>query len=317
MPRTSDEARAHLRYAVSRQLQAGHSQRSIARSLGISRKTVKKLEKELEQRREDGHSVMDELATGRTPRSSMLDPHIETICTWLEEARRKRRHLTATRILERLQKEQDFKGQYTIVAECVRELRKKIAPQPVTAVRHTYPPGQRAEFDWSPYQLTDELTVQTWHAVLCWSRVPSLEGWLRTTQQTIFGCLVRSFERWEGVPEECVTDTMPGVVDGWECDRPILNARMVDFAAHYGFAVRVARRATPKDKPRVERRFRYHEDDLLGGAKDHDAGAVPPAPGALAAEQGHGAGASGVGSPPPGDVQGGAALSAVPAAHAL
>ena len=62
-----------------------------------------------------------------------------------------------------------------------------------------------------------------------------------------------------------LTDSMPGVVDGWELDRPILNARFVDMAAHYRADVVIARRATPTDKARVERRFWYHELNLLNG----------------------------------------------------
>jgi hypothetical protein len=58
------------------------------------------------------------------------------------------------------------------------------------------------------------------------------------------------------VPHESVTDTMAGVVDGWECNQPILNIRFVDFAAYYRFAVHVSSRRFPRYKGKIGRPFR-------------------------------------------------------------
>ena len=71
------------------------------------------------------------------------------------------------------------------------------------------------------------------------------------------------------MPLECLTDSMPGVVDRWECDEPVLNARYVDFAAYYGFAGLIAPRACPQWKAIAER-YRSREDYLArvrGAAK--------------------------------------------------
>ena len=76
-----------------------------------------------------------------------------------------------------------------------------------------------------------------------------------------------AFESWRGVPHQGVTDSMPGVVDRWELERPILNIRFVDFAAYYNFEVLVSPRAMPRFKGKVERPFWYAELNLLNGRK--------------------------------------------------
>jgi hypothetical protein len=58
-------------------------------------------------------------------------------------------------------------------------------------------------------------------------------------------------------------------VDRWECGRPILNAGFVDFAAYYHFALDVSPRRYPQYKGKVERPFRYVEENLLNGRTFH------------------------------------------------
>lgn len=71
------------------------------------------------------------------------------------------------------------------------------------------------------------------------------------------------------MPYENVTDTMAGVVDGWECGRPILNIRFVDFAAYYRFAVHISPRRDPKYKGKIERPFRYVDENFCNGRTFH------------------------------------------------
>jgi hypothetical protein len=58
---------------------------------------------------------------------------------------------------------------------------------------------------------------------------------------------------------------MPGVVDRWECNEPVLNIRFLDFATHYSFAALVAPRRCPTWKAVAENLFGYHEKNLLNG----------------------------------------------------
>lgn len=258
------ERRRALAYEVWRLKQAGDSQRAISRALRISREMVAQLLGEQNKRRNVGESAAQRELAGatRAARKSKLDPYEDRLREWLKTAKRK---LSATRCFEML-REAGYDGSYSLVRNKVRELRAEVKPEP-PAVEMEYAPGQRAEFDWSPYTLDDDVAVQLWHATLCWSGAPCLEPAQNTKQTTTLRCLRASFEQWGGVPEECLTDSMPGVVDRWECGLPILNVRYIDFALHYGFTALIGGRGQPKAKARGERRFRYHEEDLLGGRK--------------------------------------------------
>lgn len=259
------ERRRQLAYEAQRLWQSGRSQRQIARALAIGRRTVGRLLEGLERRRKDGESAPEREIRPRLSKPSMLDDFEGVVRGWLEDDPR----LTAVRCLEKL-KDEGFGGAYTIVRERLRELRREVSPPEPTATPVETAPGQRGEFDWSPYTLASGEAVDLFHAVLRWSRAPFLAGSTDQRQTTTLAHLRAAFEQWGGVPEEMLTDSMPGVVDRWECDEPILNARYVDFAAHYRYKALIAPRAHPKAKAVAERRFRFHEENLLNGRKVHD-----------------------------------------------
>jgi len=252
--------RRWLTYEIQRLVQAGRSQREIASALAISRKTVRRLLNELDARRRDGESALERELRPRVAKASKLDSHEEKIREWLAEWP----DLTAVRCLEKLGVE-GFEGRYTIVRERLKALRLTLVPPRPKATPVETAPGQRAEFDWSPYTLEGDLKVQLWNATLRWSRAPSLAADTNTRQTTILRRLRESFEEWKGVPIEALTDSMPGVVDRWECDQPVLNARYVDFAAYYGYRALIAPRACPQWKAVAERLFLFHEKNLLNG----------------------------------------------------
>lgn len=255
---TSDRRR-FLMYEILRLRQAGRSQREISRALHIARKTVKGMLAEIEERRAEGESAVEQVAgRPRVPKGSKLDAQDEKIRAWLTQYP----DMTAVRCVEKLEEEEHLVCGYTIVRERLKRLREEIEPK-APAVPMETAPGQRSEFDWSKYTLAGGLTVQTWRNTLTWSRGMYLAGATNQKQTTILNMLQLSFERFGGVPHECGTDSMPGVVDRWECNLPILNARFVDFAAYCGFTAAIARRHTPTDKPFVERGFWYHERNLL------------------------------------------------------
>ena len=256
-----DEARRRLAYEVQKRRDRGDYERSISRSLRIHRQTVRRLLQELAERREAGESALErEVGPAPVRRTSKLDPFIERIDSWLKDYE----DLTAVRLLEKL-KDEGFTGSYTIVREYLKELRGRAAPKERFQVVET-PAGAQAQFDWSPYVLPGcGEKVQLWGCSLSYSRSRTFEAWDNSRQQTILSCLKRSFEAFGGVPYQCVTDTMAGVVDGWECNLPILNVRFVDFAAHYNFSMDIAPRGYGPYKGKKERTFRYIEENLLNG----------------------------------------------------
>lgn len=259
------EGREHLVYEVERRLARGESQRAISRALGIARDTVKRILVQQEERRARGDSAV-ERAVGRprTPRASMLDEYAKDIEAWLAL----HEDLTAVRLLEMLQTK-GFTGGYTIVRERLKELKAAKAPTVQAFEVVETAPGQQSQFDWSPYELEGGLKVQVWSCTLSWSRGRSFRGEENTRQTTVLNCLEQSFADFRGVPRQGVTDSMPGVVDRWECNRPILNLRFVDFAAYYRLTMDIAPRRCGRYKGKVERPFWYLEINLLNGRRFH------------------------------------------------
>ena len=259
-----NDRRRLLRYEVMCRQKRGESNRAIARSLGIDVKTVRKLLKEAEERRESGETVLErEGLRSRTPKGSKLDAHVPQIEVWLKEFPR----LTAQRVLEMLT-DLGVEVGYTIVKERVRELKQATADAGKRAdLKVVTPPGQQFQFDWSPYSLENDLKVQLFGSLLSWSRGHFFAASDNTRRTTILRFLQDAFTAWGGVPVQGVTDTMPGVVDRWELEEPILNLTFVDFAAYYEFSLLVSHRYYPKFKGKVERPFYFAELNLFNGRK--------------------------------------------------
>ena len=256
-----NEARRQLVYEVVRRNARGESGRGIARSLGIAPRTVRKILAREDLRRAEGESALDRaLPVRRPPRASKLDVFDDKVAAWLEQYP----DLTATRLLEKLAGE-GFTGGYTIVREHLNAWRATHAPAPRAIQRVETAPGQQGQFDWSPFEIETGEIENVWSYTLSWSRGRSFAADDNQRQTTILRRLHGSFTELGGVPHESVTDTMSGVVDGWECNEPILNIRFVDFAAYYRFAVHVSPRRMPRYKGKIERPFRYIDENFCNG----------------------------------------------------
>jgi transposase len=256
-----NEVRRQLVYEVVRRAARGESKRGIARALGIAPRTVKKILVREEVRREQGESALErELPARRAPRGSKLDTFDAQITAWLEQYP----DLTATRLLEKLAGE-GFTGRYTIVREYLKAWHAQHATPKRADLRVETPPGQQGQFDWSPFEIETGEIENVWNYTLAWSRGKVVFAEDNQRQTTILRRLHDSFTELGGVPHESVTDTMPGVVDGWECNQPILNIRFVDFAAYHRFAVHVSPRRYPKYKGKTERPHRYVDENYCNG----------------------------------------------------
>src|ERR1700730_11939786 len=114
-----------LRNEIIRLRQTGASQRQIARALGISRRSVRRVLDRIKAAR------MGQTATTNLPklparRPSLLDEHEDFIRQLLERYP----DITAMRVYEELRC-RGFAGRYTIVRRRVRELRPKPRKQAV------------------------------------------------------------------------------------------------------------------------------------------------------------------------------------------
>ena len=235
----------------------GASMRRIARSLGVSRRTVNKALEQVEHARGGGPPPRPKPLRGR-----LLDAYEPAILDLLARYP----DITVQRVHEEL-RPLGYAGAYTILSERVRALR----PQPVVLPvrRFETAPGEQAQMDYSTYDLdfSDEgrRRVHAFSYVLGYSR----RQYLHFVQSQDFATTVREhirgFEHLGGVAATCLYDNMKVVVSGYDGDEPVYNPRFLAFAAHYGFRPVACRPRRPQTKGKVERPFGYVESSLLGG----------------------------------------------------
>jgi transposase len=235
----------------------GASMRRIAQSLGVSRRTVAKVLRRVEQARNAPVTPRP-----RGARGSLLDTYEPVIVDLLARYP----DITAERIHEEL-RGRGYTGGYTIVSQRVRRLRPRAVIAPVR--RFETAPGQQAQMDYSTYDLdfSDEgrRRVHAFSYVLGYSR----RQYLRFVEAQDFATTVRehirAFEHLGGVAATCLYDNMKVVVSGYDGDEPVYNPKFLAFAAHYGFRPVACRPRRPQTKGKVERQFGYIESSLLGG----------------------------------------------------
>lgn len=242
----------------------GWSQRRIARELGVSRNTVRRVLERVALARAAGHSALP-----RPPRTrgSMLDAHDAFLRQRLQESP----ELSAVRLHEDLV-ERGFEGSYTIVRERVRALRP--APRAEPARAQDRPPGKYGQQDWSPYTLdftdTGRQEVHAFSLTLAFSTRQYLDFCEGMDHTTMIRQHVRALERFGGVPRVIVYDRQKVVVLGRENGRDLYNPRFLAFATYYGFRPQALPPRSPKLKAVVEGAFRFVEGNCLAGRTFRD-----------------------------------------------
>lgn len=258
-PWSSREELVHRVVSLDRQ---GTSRRAIARALGVSRNTVRKILVEHGQARQEPHAALD-APPDRAPRESKLDPFADRIAELLE------RHpdITTQRIFEELGSA-GYAGGISILKERVRRLRPQKTPKP-SLPTEVYEPGKMAESDWSPYVITftdgRRTTVQAFAYVLSYSTRKSFRLYERCDLHALMDGHVQTFEHFGGAGQVCKYDCQKAVVLGWEGRQPIYNPRFLAFATYYEFRPLACRPRHPNDKPRVERSFWEFDRSFLNG----------------------------------------------------
>lgn len=239
-------------------LEQGTSKAAIARTLGISRRTVHhwietgQLDRELDD---------DPVRYGpRRPMTSQLDP-----CKPLIDARlREYPKLTAVRLFDEVQAA-GYPASYNQVKRYVRAVRPRPPEEPV--VRFETLPGHQGQVDFADFRLPWG-TRYALVVVLGYSRMLWVQFFTRQTMRVLMSGLEDAFGYFGGLPLELLFDQLKAVIikdtrpDGGSIFE---NAEFLRFSAHWQFRIRACRPYRAQTKGKLERPIGYLRQSFFYG----------------------------------------------------
>ena len=261
--------------------QAGRGPRSIARSLGVDRNTVRKYIEIAEKagisqtgpklERAEWVSLVHE-------KVKSVDKQIKRGCTeariapYHEEIKRLLKETSGKTIWGRLCREKGLEVSYTSFK---RYLRKHFAEEQlrkrVTVRRDDPGPGEEVQIDFGRlgYWLNPETGKKQLLSVFAMTLSLSRHMFIRVVERLDLvhwiESHIRAFEFFEGVPERWVVDNLKDGVVKADLYDPKLNRTYGELASHYEAVIDPCRSGKPKDKPRVERSIPYIRDSFYSG----------------------------------------------------
>ena len=246
----------------------GWSIRALARHFAVSRNMVRRILRNHDNRRDQGHDILlTESQVPKTERASKLDPFEETLKRLLEKYPR----ITGQRLFEELGTA-GYDGGISILRDRLRSLRP--SPKKTPIIRFETGAGLQGQMDWSPYTIkflkTGKAIVQCFSYILGFSR----RHFIDFTPRRDFFTLIRrhqdAFSHFTGTPAQCLYDSEKTVVLRWEAGRPVINPAFSCFTTHYRIRPIICRRGRAETKGKIERPFQYVEGNLLCGREFQD-----------------------------------------------
>jgi transposase len=260
---------------------AGRSQRQLADSLGIDRKTIAKyLAPAIAASLTPGSGVSEAQWTGLIARWfpevvdpglkastwPLIEPHRQRISDWLDA------EVTVATIAQRLRDEHGLDSSESSVRRWISgNLAEQARREKVTVYRGLVDPGSEAQIDygklgmWCDPLSGKRVTVWAFVMVLAYSRHIFVHPVLKMNHTSWCASHVAAFEFFGGVPARAVPDNLKTGVEQPDLYDPKINKAYAELAAHYSMLIDPARAGKPKDKPRVERPMQYVRDSFWRG----------------------------------------------------
>jgi transposase len=224
------------------------SLREVARRVGCSRKLVRRVIR--------GVPPLPRKPT--RPRPSKLDPYKPRLRRLIEED-----GLTAILALEEI-RGLGYDGGYSILKDFVRTIRPAPLARATTVVEHA--PGAEGQVDWSPYEVLlggVPTMVNAFLMTLPFSRYSFLRYAMDQKEETLLRLHDEGFEDLGVVPTTMSYDNMMVVGRHIGAGEVWINPRFAEYAAKYGFEIRLITPGKPNEHANVERTFLYNERNCL------------------------------------------------------
>src|SRR5437660_1102917 len=208
----------------------GKTIREIARDLGVSRNTVRKVLRSGETSFEYERNVQPRPKLGGW--TTELDELLES-----NSAKPAREQLTLIRLVEDL-RERGYDGGYDAVRRYARRWAKQRGQATAAAyVPLSFAPGEAYQFDWShEVVLLSGVTVivKVAHVRLCHSRMLFVRAYPRETQEMVFDAHDRAFALFKGSCGRGIYDNMKTAVETVFVGKGrVYNRRFLQMCSHY------------------------------------------------------------------------------------
>lgn len=229
----------------------GQSIKSIARTLNLSRNTVRKF---LRAAKQHPNGIP------RNPRASKLDPYKSYIEAQIKLASPK--WIPATALYRQIQL-LGYCGKLRILQEYLSTLKPHVAPEPLN--RFETAPGVQMQVDFTTIK-HEGVTLKAFVAILGYSRVAYVQFFDNERLVSWLEGLRASFEFVGGVTESVLFDNAKAVMDQRDAyghAKHRWNPQMLLFSKQYDFNLTVCRPYRAKTKGKVERFNRYLKENFI------------------------------------------------------
>jgi len=231
----------------------GESIRSVNRTTGLSRTTIRKY-------LEDDHPPR--YKTRQAGLRSILRGFESTLVDWYEAdlARPKRERRTAQKLFEQLVLE-GYPGTYSPVCRFIKQLRENGNTRNQAFIPMTFEAGDAMQFDWSQEVVVLgglEQKIKVAHFKLSYSRQPFIIAYPRETQEMLLDAYSQAFQFYQGLPKRVLIDNPKTMVKrigkGKEREFP---PRFLAMMNHYLIEPVACTPASGWEKGQVERQVDY------------------------------------------------------------
>jgi len=229
----------------------------IARQLGMSRNTVKRLLK-----------LKTEPQYSREHYPSKLDGYKELIFEW----RCSPYEFNGTRIFRELKK-RGYKGSIGPIYRYLEKTDEDIGLiSSKASVRIETPVGDQAQFDWAEYDVEVNgriRTVYCFSMILAACRKKAMCFSLKSDADAIYEAIQELFNQLGGVTRELLIDNPKALVidNSPKCEEEIrYNPQALLLAVHLGTELNACPCYWPRKKGKVEKPFQYIEEQFIKGS---------------------------------------------------